>query len=310
MGIATWAVVFGPLWRCGAGAAPFAAQTSTERTVVPRPRGASPANAQELSPAAPWQPLDTSGAGFTQSDSVNSDIVDATTVYLEADSSDPESKGTSIETTDLGVEVTAGDEITFEYELLDGTTCTGGAPRVFIIVNGINTNSWEELQSGGTQCGTDGLVTFTAAETGTIGHAGIVYDSGAGGAVKVNNLTVAGKSVLFMEPEEPGTDPGSPPAEKDLNCDDFATQEEAQAELNADPSDPHGLDSDADGVACEGLPAGTDGDGGGGQDGDEDGELPVTGTSTTIIALGAVALLAVGGGLYLLARKRRLSFTA
>jgi len=36
-----------------------------------------------------------------------------------------------------------------------------------------------------------------------------------------------------------------------LNCGVFATQEEAQAVLNADPSDPNGLDPDFDGVACE-----------------------------------------------------------
>jgi hypothetical protein len=41
-----------------------------------------------------------------------------------------------------------------------------------------------------------------------------------------------------------------------LNCSSFATQEEAQAELNSDPSDPHGLDGDNDGSACEELPSG------------------------------------------------------
>lgn len=40
-----------------------------------------------------------------------------------------------------------------------------------------------------------------------------------------------------------------------LNCADFETQEEAQAVLDADPSDPHGLDADKDGVACESLPS-------------------------------------------------------
>ena len=42
----------------------------------------------------------------------------------------------------------------------------------------------------------------------------------------------------------------------DLDCADFATQEEAQAMLDADPSDPNGLDADGDGVACETLPSG------------------------------------------------------
>ena len=37
----------------------------------------------------------------------------------------------------------------------------------------------------------------------------------------------------------------------DLDCADFATQAEAQAVYNQDPSDPHGLDADNDGIACE-----------------------------------------------------------
>jgi len=41
----------------------------------------------------------------------------------------------------------------------------------------------------------------------------------------------------------------------DLDCGDFATQADAQAVYNADPSDPNGLDgSPEDGVACESLP--------------------------------------------------------
>jgi len=46
----------------------------------------------------------------------------------------------------------------------------------------------------------------------------------------------------------------------DLDCADFATQEEAQAEFEKDTSDPNGLDADNDGKACEELPSG---DGGG-----------------------------------------------
>lgn len=59
-------------------------------------------------------------------------------------------------------------------------------------------------------------------------------------------------------------------AQQDLNCSDFATQPEAQAELDADPSDPNGLDgNDNDGIACESLPSGG-GTGGGGSQGDLD----------------------------------------
>jgi hypothetical protein len=44
--------------------------------------------------------------------------------------------------------------------------------------------------------------------------------------------------------------------QQDLDCEDFDSQADAQAELRADPSDPNGLDgNDDDGIACESLPA-------------------------------------------------------
>jgi hypothetical protein len=46
----------------------------------------------------------------------------------------------------------------------------------------------------------------------------------------------------------------------DYDCEDFATQEEAQEYLL--PGDPYGLDGDGDGVACEDLPSGGGGGGG------------------------------------------------
>src|SRR5215213_7109918 len=45
-------------------------------------------------------------------------------------------------------------------------------------------------------------------------------------------------------------------AQNVLNCSSFATQEEAQAALNSNPSDPNNLDGDNDGSACEDLPSG------------------------------------------------------
>lgn len=42
--------------------------------------------------------------------------------------------------------------------------------------------------------------------------------------------------------------------QKKCNCSDFAHQKEAQVVLEAFPNDPHGLDRNKDGVACESLP--------------------------------------------------------
>jgi micrococcal nuclease len=57
---------------------------------------------------------------------------------------------------------------------------------------------------------------------------------------------------------QPTPDPApSPSGGGDLDCADFSTQQEAQAALNADPSDPNGLDSEGDGIACESLGGGS-----------------------------------------------------
>jgi hypothetical protein len=46
----------------------------------------------------------------------------------------------------------------------------------------------------------------------------------------------------------------------DLDCEDFETQEEAQAALDEDPADPNNLDPNRDGVACALLPSAEDQD--------------------------------------------------
>jgi len=51
-----------------------------------------------------------------------------------------------------------------------------------------------------------------------------------------------------------GVDIPPVPADGDYNCGDFDTQEQAQTVLERDSSDPHGLDGNDDGVACESLP--------------------------------------------------------
>lgn len=47
---------------------------------------------------------------------------------------------------------------------------------------------------------------------------------------------------------------GTSRAADTLDCPDFASERGAQAVLDADPSDPHSLDEDGDGRACELLP--------------------------------------------------------
>lgn len=100
---------------------------------------------------------------------------------------------------------------------------------------------------------------------------------------------------------------------QDLNCADFATQADAQANLIANPGDPNGLDADGDGTACEnfsysgsGGDTGATGDTSGDDSGDSSGSatdsgtaLPDTGTGSSSMAaspsVGVVTLLAALG---------------
>jgi hypothetical protein len=95
-------------------------------------------------------------------------------------------------------------------------------------------------------------------------------------------------------------------AQEDLNCADFATQEEAQAEYDADPSDPHTLDGiDNDGIACESLPSGGDTVTTGGAEDDALADTGATLPAATIpMLVSGVVLLGAGFGIH---RRRRTS---
>lgn len=107
----------------------------------------------------------------------------------------------------------------------------------------------------------------------------------------------------------------------DLDCADFANQATAQANLNANPNDPNGLDADDDGVACEEFnyenpDAGmiVDGNNSGNVTGDQYANggqttgggmtnLPETGGPAMLLPV--AAMLMVAGGLSLALLRRR-----
>ena len=91
-------------------------------------------------------------------------------------------------------------------------------------------------------------------------------------------------------------------AQDDQNCEDFASQAEAQAHLEADSSDPDNLDADDDGQACETFDFGVAGGGTAPQQ-DEGDSLPFTGPGDAQLPLGA-GLLAAGAAIVFLARYR------
>ena len=69
----------------------------------------------------------------------------------------------------------------------------------------------------------------------------------AGGAGKENAARSA------QEAKSSRKDAEIPPSDGNYDCADFETRTQAIAVLDRDPSDPHYLDGDGDGVACEEL---------------------------------------------------------
>jgi hypothetical protein len=78
-------------------------------------------------------------------------------------------------------------------------------------------------------------------------------------------------------------------ASADRDCDDFASQQDAQDALDAAPGDPERLDADDDGIACEGLDHGdTVTTGATNDDADDVAAAPVADRSASDVPVGAV----------------------
>lgn len=272
---------------------------------------AGPAHAQDGHyPAGGWDVRQIGTGETSWSPAAAGGIVDADTVELTKPAGDV---GTSIETTDLGLAVAAGDTISVSYELLDGATTDAGAVRLFYY-DAAGADTLTVAPTGFAAADGSGTLSLSVAANGTIGTLGLVYDASntSAGTVRFSGLQVAGTPILFVAPADPPPTtepPVDPPA--DLDCADFASQADAQAALEEDPSDPHGLDADGDGIACETLPDGGSEDGGDppGNPG-TGGSLPQTGSPALLFTGGGIALLALGGGAAWFARRRRPSFTA
>src|SRR5215204_307642 len=79
---------------------------------------------------------------------------------------------------------------------------------------------------------------------------------------------ILGIAALLLVPDIAFAEPGSPDGSgrfviqlaqaDDLDCEDFETQEEAQAVLDEDAADPNNLDPNRDGIACALLPSADD----------------------------------------------------
>lgn len=226
---------------------------------------------QQIGPDLVWQLAEAGG------------IVDATTVELVKPAGDI---GTSLETTDLGLPVAAGDTITVDYALSGGATPAAGAVRLFYY-DRPGADTVVEAPAAFVAADADsGTLEITVAADATVGTLGLVYDASndTTGTVTFTNLTVAGDPVWFVPPVVPCE------WDQELAADDDACQPPASPSPAASGG-PVGTDSPAPGVGGE--------------------QLPVTGSSLL------PALLILGGGglaaglvLHRLSRSRGVTFRA
>lgn len=84
-------------------------------------------------------------------------------------------------------------------------------------------------------------------------HGAIVAAAGGGNEsdLKLAARIEAAANALNKAQDDAEDCPRDPAPEPDLDCGDFADDAAAQAKLDEDESDPHNLDTDGDGIACE-----------------------------------------------------------
>ena len=143
--------------------------------------------------------------------------------------------------------------------------CEAGLPRAF------EREPYSGLVQEWVSCGEAGGGYLTLAATPRDGQCVVLMTVGTAGqegeAAGQHALDTFGAACVPLAPEVASAavyaygdettveaekyDPPDGEQEDTLDCPSFATQEEAQAALEVDPSDPNGLDPDADGLACE-----------------------------------------------------------
>jgi hypothetical protein len=149
-----------------------------------------------------WEALDThDGTGdpypgtwtpeATIEPSVASTFVDAFNARLSW-SSDGPNLGTSFEIADAGFTIDEGAVAYFSYELEDGAVAGGGAPRLFVEVDGVYYNTADHGYAYD-----DFNAKAIDLPAGEVGHVGIVYDNGVPGSVLVSRPVIDGLGLNF-----------------------------------------------------------------------------------------------------------------
>jgi hypothetical protein len=235
----------------------------------------SPASASvEYFPTTGWDVRDASGTypDIEWNPAAASQIIDAYTVDLTKPAGDV---GTSIETTNLGVDVEAGDVITVHYELKDGALTDAGAIRAFYYDHP-DGDTLHEAPTAFVAADGSGVLELTVIADGTIGTLGLTYDASnvSAGTVTFSTLKVNDTKVRFLAPVEETPSPEPTASES-----------------------PHPGETPSPTAS----PSEVEGEGGE--------KLPVTGSSLPYIVGAGAAFLGLGAGVVLLTRSRRQHFT-
>lgn len=248
----------------------------------------TPASAQvEHYPTTGWEVRDASGTypDIEWNPAAASQIIDAYTVDLTKPAGDI---GTSIETTNLGIDVEAGDVITVHYELKDGATVDTGAIRMFYCDH----PDGDTIHVGPTASVTadgSGTLQLQVLADGTIGTFGLTYDASnvSAGTVTFSSLKINEELVRFIEPVQSSPTPSPSPTVTESPTPSVSPTPSASPTPGETPS-PTASSSEVEGEGGE--------------------QLPVTGASLPYVVGAGAALLGLGTGVVLLTRKRKQYF--
>lgn len=186
--------------------------------------------------------------------------------------------GTEFKTDALDIDLSAATTISVDYQLSTEASAASGAVRLFYY-HATNADTMNDAPDGFVAAAAGDGGTLTLSATGKVGTVGLVYDGSndAGGSVTFTGLKVGSIAVKFAahdKCEQPAPTPTATAV--------------PTATATADPT-----------PTATAPPAA--GSGGG---------LPITGAPVAGVVAAAVLLLAAGVGLFLVARRRRVRFTA
>lgn len=114
------------------------------------------------------------------------------------------------------------------------------------------------IRGGGFKAGAQLTITLNSTPVTALGTTDATATGAYAATLKLPASAPPGAQQLVVSGPGPDDAPRSTRASltvQDLNCTDFATSTAAQAAMGAGGADPHGLDADRDGVACETVSA-------------------------------------------------------